>query len=89
MARQRTPYQAVLVGGWDQLDRCLIAAERAGGHLATISSEAENTFVFGLAKDTRFVVFGPEAAELALARRLPTRGSAEPNGGWKWSRGSR
>ena len=74
-------HQAVLVGGWDQLDRCLIAAERRAVIWRRLP---ENTFVFGLG-DTRILVFGRK-------QRIGLGSAAQPaarwnlNGGWKWSR---
>lgn len=56
------------------------AALSAGGHLATLTSQAEEAFVFGLANNPQFfpTSFGPWIGGFQPA------GSAEPAGGWQW-----
>lgn len=66
-------------------------AEQAGGYLATIHSDAENAFVFGLIKDRKFwfqwgashnyVMNGP------FLGGFQPFGSPEPKGGWRWVTG--
>lgn len=66
-------------------------ADQAGGHLATVHSASENAFIFDLVKDRKFwfqwdashnfVMNGP-----FLGGYQP-RGSAEPDGGWRWVTG--
>ncbi len=82
-------YQVVLVGAsgisWAE---ARTAAERAGGHLATISSEAENTFVFGLVKGTPdFWYLGGSSGIGPWLGGYQPSGSTEPNGGWTWVTG--
>jgi hypothetical protein len=64
------------------------AAEDLGGYLATITSAAENEFVYALAADDAFwhrhnstVSHGPWLGGLQLD------GAAEPDGGWQWVTG--
>jgi len=47
-------YKAVAVAGGITWDAARQAAEMAGGYLATVTSEQENGFVFGLVTDERF-----------------------------------
>lgn len=56
------------------------AAEALGGHLATISSEAENSFAYDLA------AAAGRYQEIWLGGFQP-QGSAEPDGGWQWVTG--
>lgn len=79
-------YIAVLSWGinWDMARR---AAQAAGGHLVTISSSAENTFVRDLyAKDNRFQFLnGQRSAFLGPYIGLYQMPNAkEPNDGWHW-----
>ena len=62
----------------------VVAASALGGHLATITSVAENVFVTGPS------VF-PNAYPTLLARIGASQpaGSAEPLGGWQWITGER
>ncbi len=63
------------------------AAKDAGGHLATITTQAENDFVYNLIGDTSFwrydslQNFGPWIGGVQPA------GSDEPNGRWQWVTG--
>jgi hypothetical protein len=47
-------YEAVLVSGGITWDKAKDEAADKGGHLATISSAAENNIVYGLVKDDKF-----------------------------------
>ena len=66
-----------------------VAAEAVGGHLATATSAAENTFIFSLVDSAEFWVefpsngwaFGPWLGG------LQPPGSPEPDGGWLWVTG--
>jgi hypothetical protein len=59
---------------WSQAD---VAARTMGGHLATITSNAENAFVVGLlGANDRIWIGGRQPA-----------GSIEPAGGWQWVTG--
>jgi len=67
------------------------AAGAAGGYLATLTSDAENTFVFGLAQErpAAWVAFNDTFGQV----RGPWLGgfqppsSPEPAGGWQWVNG--
>jgi len=65
---------------WDQAAH---AAREQGGYLATITSPAENSFIFGLIQDPKYWngVYGP-----ILGGYQPP-GSTEPGGGWTWVTG--
>jgi len=66
---------------WKQADKL---ARTMGGHLATISSQAENDFVFGLVNAPEF--FGKHGEGPALGG-TQQEGAAEPGGGWSWVNG--
>ena len=70
-------------GSWAMADA---GARSRGGYLATITSAAENEFVFGLIARPEFWdvptgTYGPWIGGLQLP------GSAEPVGGWQWVSG--
>lgn len=73
-------------GTWNDASK---AASRAGGHLAVISSSAENQFLIGLfSRDQKFIkkdssgtLYGP------VIGLFQVPGSAEPRGGWAWITG--
>jgi len=72
---------------WEDVNR--IAAE-AGGHLATLTSDAENQFVYDLvARDDRFWMLHTEgkAAFGPAFGFYQQDGAREPRGGWVWSTG--
>ncbi|HUT47058.1 MAG TPA: right-handed parallel beta-helix repeat-containing protein [Sedimentisphaerales bacterium] len=58
-------------------------AEQNGGHLATITSQNENDFVFSLINDRQY--WNGSGGPLLGGYQLP--GSVEPNGGWVWVTG--
>lgn len=61
-----------------------------GGHLASITSAAENTFAFNLVASPQYWVLATNPLRLLgpwLGGFQPT-GTAEPLGGWTWSDGS-
>jgi len=82
-------YEVVLAPGaisWTQADA---AAHAAGGYLATLTSDAENTFVFNLAADPQYwrldtthnFGIGPYLGG------LQTNKTSEPGGNWAWETG--
>ncbi|CAK0749893.1 exported hypothetical protein [Gammaproteobacteria bacterium] len=85
-------YEAVYLpqGGLNWLQVKALAVE-AGGYLASITSDEENTFVFNLISDPKFwwkwdsthnyVMSGP------FLGGFQPGGSPEPAGGWKWVTG--
>jgi hypothetical protein len=82
-------YEAVLVPGgitWDQAKK---EANDRGGHLATISSEEENQFVYDLFRgDGRFWYSdGAGNSEGPWLGGYQLEGSTEPAGGWAWVTG--
>ena len=58
-------------------------AEQKGGHLATITSQDENDFIFSLINDRQY--WNGSGGPLLGGYQLP--GSAEPHGGWTWVTG--
>ncbi|MBI2844077.1 MAG: hypothetical protein HYX78_11815 [Armatimonadetes bacterium] len=66
-------------------------AEQSGGYLATITSEAENDFVFSLVKDRPefWQQYGPwvNGPWLGGYQDLNDPSYSEPLGGWKWVSG--
>lgn len=82
-------YEAIHVPGGISWSDARLAAISKGGHLATITSAAENQFVFELILDDSFwtgdgleqFVYGPWLG----AQQQP--GSSEPDGGWSWVTG--
>jgi hypothetical protein len=82
----------VAVNLWTQLDwdDAVEFAKRAGGHLVTLTSAAENSFVFDLIRhDENFWTFweDPESGPGATGPTLglvQEEGSREPGGGWTW-----
>lgn len=80
-------YRAVLVPEgitWDDANR---RAKAEGGYLVTVTSTAENQFVYGLvAGDDGYWIFDSNAYGPWLGGYQPT-GSSEPSGGWTWVTG--
>lgn len=68
-------------------------AQDAGGYLASITSEDENTFVFELVSDEKYFWSFPEEGEhygISIGPYLggyQPDGSKEPDGGWQWLSG--
>ncbi len=78
-------YQAVAVPElipWTSADQ---AATLAGGYLATITSQAENDFVYALSVPLFVQAIGNEYGPWLGGYQLP--GSSEPAGGWVWVTG--
>jgi parallel beta-helix repeat protein len=78
-------YQAVAVPElipWTSADRI---ATLAGGYLATITSQAENDFVYALSTDLFVQAIGNEYGPWLGGYQLP--GASEPAGGWVWVTG--
>jgi hypothetical protein len=76
-------YKAVSVPAGISWTNAEKAAEAEGGHLATITNQAENDFVFGLVNDAKYWVFQPAANNSPgpwLGGYTLTPGSS----GWKW-----
>ena len=67
---------------WTEADRL---ARLEGGYLATITSAAENDFVFGLVNAPEF--FSASYGVGPALGGLQRDGSAEPDGGWRWMTG--
>ena len=86
---QGSRYRAVLVPGgiaWADADR---AARNQGGHLASISSAAENDAVYALIKDDDRFWF-QDSYRNGIGPWLggvQAPGSPEPRGGWRWVSG--
>ena len=68
-------------------------AQEAGGYLACITSEEENSFVFELVNDEKYFSFFDENGEhygIGIGPFLggyQPEGSVEPDGGWSWLSG--
>ena len=81
-------YEAVLAPGLSWYD-AKAACEARGGHLVTITSMWENTFVFSLVSDINAFwyldYYGNGLGPWLGGYQEP--GSAEPDGGWKWVTG--
>lgn len=77
-------YQAILVPDGITWDDAKLAAEAAGGHLATTTSTAENDFVFDLVADKP--EFWNETWGPWLGGFQPGN-SPEPGGNWQWVTG--
>jgi hypothetical protein len=75
-----------LFGRWDEAS---VAARKAGGHLVTLSSAAENRFVYDLfSSDPVFTKTGENGSlEGPLIGLFQATGSSEPGGGWTWETG--
>jgi hypothetical protein len=77
-------YEAVVVAAGIDWSSANAAAAIKGGYLATMTSAAENTFVFGLINQAQFwsktglIWNGPWVGGVQPS------GSSEPSGGWKW-----
>ncbi len=83
-------YQAVAVRPGISWDQAQAAAEKAGGYLVTITSEAENAFVFKLIDKPQYWNASRTASVNVCGPWIgcvQAQGSPEPNGGWGWVNG--
>ena len=82
-------YEAFVVPGGVSWSDAKVLAEQAGGYLATIHSEAENSFVFDLINNS--VYWGePEwngGGSGPWLGGYQLEGADEPDGGWVWVTG--
>jgi hypothetical protein len=82
-------YEAVSVPNGITWDDANIAATASGGHLVTITSEAENSFVYNLVSNDKYWYKEPQWGHGVgpwLGGYQPA-GSYEPSGGWTWVTG--
>ena len=81
-------YQVVSVPNLITWNNANTAALGMGGYLATLTSAAENAFVFGLVDDPSFWTSVPDGRNYGpwLGGFQPP-GSPEPAGGWEWVNG--
>jgi hypothetical protein len=78
-------YSAILVPDGLTWDDAKSAAETLGGHLVTVTSAAENDFVFSLvSSDDRFWFLNEGARLGPWLGAFQPDGSSEPDGGWSW-----
>ncbi|MCC7407252.1 MAG: hypothetical protein IT442_04225 [Phycisphaeraceae bacterium] len=83
-------YQAVLLTESVSWQDAKVLAENAGGYLATLTSQAENDFVFGLVQGEGFWEPSPMSGSVSTGPWLggyQIQGSEEPAGGWVWVTG--
>jgi hypothetical protein len=82
-------YEAMLVPNGITWDDAKAEAIMAGGHLATITSDSENQFVYDLIKgDNRYWVLDPAGNnEGPWLGAYQPQGSSDPDGGWTWVTG--
>jgi hypothetical protein len=77
-------YQAVAIPEGITWHEAKQAAEIAGGYLATITSDEENNFVFGLITVDLFWYFTGQSFVGPWLGGFQIPSSAEPDGGWQW-----
>jgi hypothetical protein len=80
-------YNAVSVPGGLTWQEARVGAESLGGYLVTLTSEAENTFVFGLVDSPEFWFPSGGHNHGPWLGGLQPPGSPEPGGGWEWISG--
>jgi len=76
-------YEPFSVSGGITWTEANVAATSKGGYLATITSQAENDFVFNLVDDEIFWFEWVSLQGPWLGGYQPG-GSSEPDGGWRW-----
>ena len=79
-------YMPVAAPGGISWDGANAAATTAGGYLATITSSAENEFVFSLIDDPQYWGTAAYVSGPWLGGSQPP-GAPEPGGGWEWVTG--
>ena len=79
-------YEAIAVPQPITWSAANIAAQSAGGYLVTITSQAENNFVFSLIDDPIYWYSGYNLRGPWTGGYQPP-GSPEPDGGWSWVTG--
>ncbi|MBL8064351.1 MAG: hypothetical protein JNM34_00685 [Chthonomonadaceae bacterium] len=82
-------YRAIYIPAgcsWVEAD---IIARQQGGHLATMTTAAENDFVFSLADDPRYFVTDPNNGNIygPWIGLVQAANGQEPGGGWGWVTG--
>jgi hypothetical protein len=80
-------YEAVYAPDGISWDEAKAAAEAKGGHLVTITSEAENQFVYGLIEDDKLWIWDGYDGNGPWLGGYQRQGSKEPAGGWAWVNG--
>ena len=86
-------YEPVRVEAGISWEVAKVAAETRGGYLATLTSSAENTFVFNLIDSSEFwsINYYQESdttqADGPIFGGYQPDGSPEPGGGWTWLNG--
>ncbi|NUM36991.1 MAG: PEP-CTERM sorting domain-containing protein [Candidatus Brocadiae bacterium] len=79
-------YEAILVTGGLNFDQANAAATSKGGYLVSITSDAENTFVYNLISNNSLFWKDGDWHGPWLGAFQPT-GASEPSGGWQWTSG--
>jgi len=82
-------YHAVAASSGITQTKAMDSAVSRGGYLATITSQSENDFVFGLVDSSRYWYQRPGSGLLAGPWLGGTRtpGYSSPDSGWSWSNG--
>lgn len=80
-------YNAIVVPGGLPWEDARLNAESVGGYLATLTSEAENAFVFSLVDAPEFWFPSGGHNHGPWLGGLQPPGSPEPAGGWEWVTG--
>jgi hypothetical protein len=78
-------YEAVYTPDGISWDDAKAAAKAKGGHLVSITSEAENQFVYGLVEDDKFWYWDGYDGNGPWLGGYQEQGSFEPDRGWVWS----